>query len=186
MTTTRWICLTVLAVAIAPGAAADELLVNGDFEEELTVGWQQTLDGGTITRATNFDPDDDYEVRVYKGTGSGGAQLLQEVAIPGTDATFQVALRPLASATSTAWAASGIRVDYLGQSGNLLGETLLGVITPYCPWENTPTFHLIEVDPGLWQERSFRIDEELANLPGIDPAAVRSLRVTALVHVYDC
>ncbi|MBD3237304.1 MAG: hypothetical protein GF330_11410 [Candidatus Eisenbacteria bacterium] len=186
MSMRTWCCTLLLVLALVPAAGADELLINGTFEEDLEVGWQQILDGGNLYRATNYDDDEDYEARAHKGTGTGGAELRQEVAIPGLDATFHAALRPLASATSSAWAGSGIRVGYLDDAGTLLGETHLGVITSYCPWENSPTFHLIELDPGVWQERGFRIDEELANLPGVDPAEVRRLRVSLLVDVYDC
>ena len=59
-------CLILCCMVSTAGAAV--LLTNGDFEEVLTSGWTQTIQGenyyDTLDRGIDFDPDPDYEARV--------------------------------------------------------------------------------------------------------------------------
>jgi hypothetical protein len=183
---TSILLLMTLGLLLCPSVRGLELVTNGDFEEPLATGWEESVSGGTIHRGTSYDPDPDYEVRLYKGTGSGYARLDQPIEILGTDVAFSANLSLRASATSTAWAASALILAYLDEEQQTLGETRVCAASAYCPWEQSPTLHLIYPDQSIWIEHSFRIDEELTNLPGINPAHVKGIRVSLLAHVYDC
>lgn len=169
-------------------AWADELLTNGDFEEPLTTGWEQTLVGSDaiINRSTSHHPDPDYEAYAHKGTGDGYARLSQTVPVLGTDLSFAVSAKLSANATSTAWSAAAVVLTYFDENSYPLGETSVCYGSRYCPWESTPTFHMIILDPDVWVDHAFDLDEELTNLPGINPAEIRQIRVSLLAFVDDC
>lgn len=182
------IALLGAAGAMFPAAGTTELLTNGDFETPLTDGWTTETSGYDVTfdRATGYEPDPDYEVKVAKGTGSGFARLSQTVALPGLDAVLSADLKVTTSATVTAWAVAVLSIEYLDETGHLLGETYIGDLSRYCPWVSTEALHLIEVDPFVWATHTLALDEELANLPAVDPFEVLAVRLSLLAYVDDC
>ncbi len=163
--------------------SAQNLITNGDFEQALSVGWvQETLGYNTyIDRATHYDPDPDYELRVEKLTGSGSARVKQIVDIPSIDnITFSVKAKVYAydnNADTLTFAAAAVIIGYRNSSGVLLGETRICQFTAPCPWQNTPTCHLIIVNDSLWYTHQFSLANELQNLPGVNPANVRKIEV---------
>ncbi len=165
-----------------------QYVVNGDFEQELSVGWKEVLNGAgaSITRSTTYDPDPDWEVQVYKSTGGGYTLLSQNVYIPTTDVVFAANTKIYAHATSTAWAGAALILKYLDSNGSLLGETRICAKTGYCPWTNSPIMHLIEVPDSLWHNYTFNIQTELANLTGVNPADVRQIEIALFDSTYDC
>lgn len=157
-----------------------DLVTNGDFEQPLAVGWQQNTSGTNcvIDRQTSYDPDPDYEVQVYKGTGTGYARLYQAVTVATTDLDFSADLKLIATTTSsTCWAGAALVIGYLNAAGSLLGETMICRRTPACPWTNSPTRHLIDATDTLWHNYAFNINAELANLPGVDPAGIAEIEI---------
>lgn len=171
--------LTFLLLATLGSASV--LINNGDFEQDLSVGWAQTIYGtaATITRGTGYDPDPDYEVYIYKGTGTGHAKLHQTPYIPTTDLDFSAALKLYASTNSTTcWAAGALIIAYLDETDDLLGETMLLYKTSMCPWVNTATRHVIAVTDSFWHDYSFNIDDELVNLSGVNPDDIRRIQIT--------
>ena len=182
-------CILLLSTALLLGlpAHADELLTNGDFEAPLTPGWEEIIVGtGSVDRGTGFHPDDDYEVRVYKPSITGEVTLLQTVAVLGADVSFAASTRLRADATGDAWSVAALRIGYLDAGGATLGETCICARSRNCPWEDTPTLHIIEPDPNLWLDHGFRIDEELAHLPGVDPLCIDSVRIALYTYAYVC
>jgi hypothetical protein len=171
------ISLAIIAVSYARG-----LFTNGDFEQDLTVGWTQAQSGANITfnRATNYDTDPDYEAYVYKGSGSGYAKLFQVVDIPSTDLIFTADAKIYAydnNADTLCWAGAAVIISYLNASNSVLGETRICMRTAPCPWQNSSTLHLIPVSDSLWHNHSFNINDELANLPGVNPSNVVKIQI---------
>ena len=77
--------LLLMIPVLVTAVSASEMLVNGDFEQELTVGWTFTDSGtGTHTcdRATDYHPDPDYEAQTYQYDNPGWARLGQTVDVP--------------------------------------------------------------------------------------------------------
>ncbi|MCX7996119.1 MAG: hypothetical protein N3A65_10210, partial [candidate division WOR-3 bacterium] len=95
----RYILTILLFIS---GLLAQNLLVNGDFEQPLSNGW--LIDTSTtnliINRATNYDPDPDYEALVQKATGTGYAKLYQRVDIPSVQLAFSCNAKLIATTTS--------------------------------------------------------------------------------------
>jgi len=182
------VLLLLLLSLISIPASALELVTNPGFEEPLTVGWETEMvgSGNVATRATTYDPDGDYEARIYRGTGSGSIRLSQIVAIPNLDVDFAVNAKIAAAATSTAWAAGAISITYLNGDGFKLGETRFFYGSTYCSWESSNTTHLIPVTPNLWQELTLNLEEEMSNLPGVNPADVSKLKIAMYGLVTDC
>jgi len=171
-----------LFVIIGIGSAG-VLLTNGDFEQELSVGWLQFAQyqgaSDSIDRATSFDPDPDYEVRVKKYC-AGNMKLYQCTEIPTTDLEFSVYAKLYADVSSSSyWSAAAIILAYINNSNTVLGETRICYKTSSCPWSNSPTLHLIVVtDPNNWYNYSFNIADELTNLPGVNPSDIARIEVS--------
>jgi len=167
---------------------AVELLANGDFELPLDAGWSSEIDGTgvTIDRQINFDTDLDYEARITKTSGLGYGRVGQVVAVPGGDAVFSAELTSSADAILEAWAVAGVMLTYYDTAGTPLGETFIGSLGGVCPWMDSPTFHMILTQTGVWETHAFALQEELANLPGVDPGALASVRIALYAYAYDC
>ncbi len=163
---------------------AGPLLTNGDFEQDLSIGWTETsyyptsLD--TIDRATTFHPDPDYEVRVKK-YDYAYQRLSQTVDIWTTDLEFSVDARLYAheyTPTAPYWATAAIVLVYRDNNNTRLGETRICYNSPHVPYTNTSTFHMVVVTDGNnWYNYSFNIDDELTNLSGVTPSDIAKIEV---------
>ncbi len=171
---------SLLLVALG---SASVLLTNGDFEQDLSVGW--TLSGtmyslDTVDRATNYDPDPDYEARVKK-YDAPYVKLAQTVDIPTTDLQFAVDVKLYAEEfdpLDVYWATAAIVLYYQDAEDNLLGQTRICYNTPHCPYTNSNIFHMIEVGSGTnWYDYSFNVNDELDNLSGVNPADIAKIQV---------
>ncbi|MEO0077250.1 MAG: hypothetical protein ABIK19_06250 [candidate division WOR-3 bacterium] len=174
-------------------AIAGHLLTNGDFEQPLNIGWYSSfgLPGAydTIDRQTYFDPDPDYEARVKK-YDEMYAKLYQTVNVPTTDLDFSINAKLYAyeyTPGSGYWAAAAVCLRYLGANNNLLGETRIFHKTASCPWTNSSTIHLIHVtDPNNWYNYSFNLNNELANLPGVNAHNIKKIQVVLIDTTNGC
>lgn len=174
----------VIVILIFAGLIfADNLLTNGDFEQELDVGWQQSMTAnGVIDRATTYDPDQDYEAKVYQYESSGYTTLYQEIGIlsvdlPVTEFSCKAKMNAYSTIPSD-WAAAAVIVSYMNESSTVLGETRITYKTVGCPWTNTSTMHVISVADVSWQDFSFNLNDELTtNLPGVNPAEVVKIKI---------
>lgn len=182
------LCLAITSIAIA-----GRLVVNGDFEQPLNVGWSSAIGlqntSDTIDRQTYFDADPDYEVRVKKYDETY-ANLYQTIDVPTTDLDFSINAKLYAyeySPGSGYWAAAAVCLRYLGQNNNLLGETRIYHKTASCPWTNTSSIHLIQVaDPNNWYTYNFNIAAELTNLPFINANNIRKIQIALLDTTNGC
>jgi hypothetical protein len=160
--------------------SASVLLTNGDFEQPLTTGWEQTLGSYShIERATTYDPDPDYEVWVSDSFGNY-AKLWQTTDIPTTDLEFSVYAKLDAfdnNEDTLCWGGAAVILTYLDETGSYLGETRICRFTTPCPWTDSPTCHLIIVPDTNWHTYSFNINAELANLSGVNPLDVYKIDV---------
>lgn len=171
-----------LAILVISLSYSQGLITNGDFEQTLDIGWQRDSNGVNITinRATIYDPDPDYEAQVYKGAGTGFAELSQMVDIPSTDLLFTCNAKIYAfdnDADTLTWAAAALIISYLDDGGATLGETRICNFSTPCPWLSTPTCHLIIAIDSFWHNYGFNIDDELANVPGVNPADVQKISI---------
>ncbi len=163
--------------------SAGNWLINGDFEEVLNTGWTATQGGSYtyIDRATTYEPDPDYEVRVEKGSGNGFARLSQTIDITTpSEFNFSAKIKLYAydnNADTLTYGAAALMIIYRNSSGSFLGETRICQFTSPCPWQNTPTCHLITVEDSLWHNYSFNLQSELGNLPGVNPANVKKIEI---------
>lgn len=173
----------ITILALASFTFASQFLTNGDFEEPLINGWQESKYGtnSLIDRDTGYDGDPDYEVFVYKGTGDGYVQLYQIVDVPTTDLAFSVNAKLYAHSTSAScWAGAAVVISYLNESDSLLGETMICYRSYACPWTSTNTRHIIAVTDSLWNNYTLNIDDELLNLSGVNAADIARIQISLL------
>jgi hypothetical protein len=173
-------------------ASAGNFLVNGAFEQDLSVGWTSYMADPTygydsIIRGTGYDPDADYEVFTMS-TFSYLTKLSQIVDIPST-ANFTFAIKAKVVSfdndyDTLCWAASAVKVSYLNSTGTVLGETRICMFSAPCPWASTSTMHLIQAADTLWHNYSFVLNTELANLPGVTPSQVKKIEVALFDTTY--
>ena len=177
----------VLALLVCGPAGAMELVANGDIEQPLSEGWEQTVAGaGSITRATTYDGDEDFEVMARKTTGPGYVELKQVVPLPTLDVDFAASLAMSAMATDEAWAASTLRLSFLDFHGFSLCHTNICARALRCPWNDTATEHYTEVPDADWHEYLFNLEDALVDLPGIDPEAIAAVEVSLFCLAADC
>jgi hypothetical protein len=169
---------SVLLTGIIPGV---ELLENGDFESDLSLGWIQNLGGSNyeIDRDTLYHLDPDHEAYVEKFLQVYCA-LEQTVPVVGLDLLFTAEARFDNFCQENPYeffAASAVRLEYLDDTRSVLGETRIYNGTVYCDWASSSELHLIEVTDDRWHEFSLLIQDEMEHLPSVDPAEVHSIRV---------
>lgn len=181
--------LLILVLMLSVGAATN-YIENGDFEQPLSVGWTQTAagSGATIQRGINYHPDNDYEVYLYKATGTTGyARLSQTADIPTCNMDFSFSAKLYGwDNYSGAWGGGAVVIGYLNNSNALLGETMVCYFSYDCPWTNAPDCHVIQVADSLWHDYSFNLLDELFNVPAVDPDEVAKIKVTLNAEVVHC
>jgi len=183
----RYILVLTLTIGIC---GASNYMVNGDFEQDLNVGWVQLMSGGgtTILRSTTYDPDPDYEVYVYKASGTTGyAHLSQTASIPtcNIDLSFKAKLYAWDN-YSGAWAGAAVVIEYLNSADAVLGETRVCQWSYDCPWTNAADCHIIQVADSLWHDYSYNVLDELVYVPAVDPDAVAKIKITLVAEVAHC
>ncbi|MFO7675293.1 MAG: hypothetical protein R6X12_03115 [bacterium] len=172
------------------GVGLGNLLVNGDFEQELEVGWEQ--DVFNLAGSHRFErsdtlgqPTPGYAALVYKELAYY-ASLRQVAEVPGAGLTLTFDSRmQLAGGSSTCWPTGAFVVSYLDESGRELGSTMFILRDQYNDWRESDTlvFHDIE-RPGEWASYELDIAREIAtSLPGVDAEAVRRVRVQLYSYV---
>jgi hypothetical protein len=178
-------------------ASAGMLITNGEFEQEISDGWtasigtQYTTD--TIDRAVGFNPDPDFEARVKKYDATH-AKLHQTVSIPSTmslaDLEFMVDARLSArehTPSAPYWAAAAILIRYIDDNDNVLGDTRICWPTPHCFWTSSSTVNLIlAADTSNWYNYSFNVNDELANVPGVNPPDIAKIQVALFDTTNGC
>ena len=176
--------IVILLINLCIGSAA-VLLTNGDFEQNLNVGWMEVVQGqetgDTIDRNVSFHPDPDFEVRVKK-YDAAYARLYQTVDIATTDLEFSVDAKLVAyeyTPGDIRWATASIVLEYRNDQDSALGQTRICYNSPHCPYTNTATFHMIEaIDTTNWHTYAFNVDDELVNLPGVYPPDIARIEVS--------
>lgn len=176
---------------VAPFARATELLQNGQFEDPPDVGWRYRVWGDfpdtgncKLVWRHDHDPDRDFEILLHKMLHQG-AELSQLVDLPTLDAVFSVTCR-LTSKTEqeSLYAAAAVCLQYIDRHDSVIGETRIFSATSGCDWSSTRSLHLIRAPDSLsWHRYSIALQEELLNLPAVDPDSVRYLKVCLLSFV---
>jgi len=176
----RRVPLLFLTLLLPSYVLAIELVTNGGFEDDYTLEWQDESVGAAtqISRSTGYDGDQDYEILVEKGTGNGHAKLTQTIVIPSTDVYFSVNAKIQVSSSGEPWAAAGVALHYGDHFGHEVGTTMILRSTAACPWSNSDTFHMILAPDENWNSFGFNLDDELVNLAGVDPFAIRQIRIS--------
>jgi hypothetical protein len=180
----------VVTFAFLLGLASANLLVNGDFEQAIDVGWDTiaaNLAGGdTFTHADTLgQPSSGYAVAVRKYLASN-ASMHQTVDVTGVNLKLTLDGRlEIGGGSSTCWPVASFVVRYLDSTGVSLGNTKMYLHDQYCDWASSDTQSLIDITaPGVWTPYSLDIADELsAHLPGIAPASVKKLTVD--LYAYD-
>jgi uncharacterized protein (DUF779 family) len=180
----------IFALAIFAGLASANLLVNGDFEQAIDVGWdtiaENAAGGDTFTWTDTLgQPSPGHAVAVRKYLAKS-ASMHQTVDIPDVNLalTFDGRLE-IGGGSSTCWPVASFLVRYLDSTGVSLGNTKMYLHDQYCDWASSDTQSLIDITlPGVWTPYSLNIARELStHLPGIDPASVKKLTID--LYAYD-
>jgi hypothetical protein len=180
----KFVLIPVLLLAAV--AFGQELLVNGDFEQDLAVGWTR-IDSGTVThdaaRDAGYEPDPDYEAYVYTYDNPGSTILIQTVETPRAMLQFSFRAAFAESAgSSTCWPAACVSVFYYDATDAVLGESKYYYST-YANWTSSPTLALHQVTNPDWTEYTLDIQNELAtNLTGVNAEQVTKVGVAMVAY----
>jgi len=182
---------SAIAVLVAlVGLASANLLVNGDFEQAIEVGWdtiaENAAGGDTFTWSDTLGqptPGHAVAVRKYLAKYASMNQTV-DVSDVNLTLTFDGCLE-IGGGSSTCWPVAAFVVRYLDAAGVSLGNTKLYLHDQYCDWAGSDTQSLIDITmPGVWTQFSLDIADELSkHLPGIAAASVKKLSVD--LYAYD-
>ena len=169
--------LILVLSAFSIAAFGQELVRNGGFEDGLA-HWTEEVnnDQGSyeITRCTTYRPDPGYALRIHKYMRYF-ARLSQVVETPSPDRIlFSAAAKLIATkgATSGYYAYAAVILEYQDAAGSALGRTwLMKKVGDYDP-QSSPTEHYIFTSSDIWEDYTFLLSDELANLSGVNPAEV--------------
>jgi hypothetical protein len=182
------IVLSLLAGFVLP-AAAQELLANGDFEQDLSVGWKDTVYSLTgswlFERTDTLGQSSGCGARVWKTLASYAA-LTQQVNVPNHHLVFSFDGRfRIGGGSNTCWPVAAVVLRYLDVAGIELGNTKFVLHNEFCNWSNSDTAHLVEIDvPEEWRPHQLDIAQELYdNLAGVNPWSVAQVRIE--IYAYD-
>ena len=183
--------LAIVALASLPYvvlAEPSQMILNGDFEAELGVGWFESnrATAGNIQRTTTGHPDADYEVEVTTVNGEGRLGLIQRFPVVDLDLAFNADMSAAGDGTAGAWIAAGLMLTYRAADWTALGQTAIVYPSRDCPWIDSPTFHMITADPNSWESYGFSLLDELLNLPGVDPGAIALIDVAVMIEAENC
>ncbi len=160
-------------------------MVNGDFDEDLTIGWQKKVEnyagGYEIKRVKEGE---EYYARVNKDL-CGYAQLYQIVRISNLASSLSFQAKFSANTNEGDYAAAAaVVIEYLNHSQRRLGATYFYYSTSnFGEWQNASTTHLYKTSASGWQEFSLDIKNELGqNLPGINSDEVAYLKISILAY----
>jgi uncharacterized protein (DUF779 family) len=180
----------IVVLAALAGLASANLLVNGDFEQPMDVGWADTAvnaaGNATFTWSDTLgQPTPGHAVAVYKYLANY-ATLNQTVDVPSANLTLTFDARfVIGGGSSTCWPVASFVVRYLDAAGISLGNTKIYLHDQYCTWAGSDTQSLIDITtPGVWTPFTLNIASELStHLPGINPASVSKLKID--LHAFD-
>uniref|UniRef100_A0A7V3PT94 DNRLRE domain-containing protein n=1 Tax=candidate division WOR-3 bacterium TaxID=2052148 RepID=A0A7V3PT94_UNCW3 len=180
--------LSLVLITVLLGFS-QELLLNGNFEQELSIGWTQTDSGsGThqVQRGTEYQPDPDFEAWVYQYDNPGWTRLSQLVPVPGVALQLSFWAKLIGyGGTTTCWPAACVQVCYYDRDTNLLGETRY-YHTTYADWQPSPTLSLYRVNDTTWLYHQLDIAAELTqNLPGVNPSEIAFIEVALWSYTYS-
>jgi hypothetical protein len=187
----RILLVSALFLALAGPAAAGELLVNGDFEQPLDVGWTDTalVEVGTYAfeRSDTFaQPSPGFAAKAYKMLARY-ASLYQTVDVADVNLALSFDARlKIGGGSSTCWPVASVWVRYADASGLELGNTRICLSSVYSTWTKSDTVSLIEITDttGAWHHYNLDLAQELTNhLSGVNPAEVK--KVTIDLFAYD-
>jgi hypothetical protein len=182
------ICLGFAVVlALAAVLTGAELLVNGDFESAISMGWTQQVSGSdyTLNRDVAFHGDPDYEAQAHKYL-TGYAMLSQTVSVPNANLFFCADMKFANLCDDNTYgyfAASAIRIEYLNASGAIIGETRIFNGTTNCDWTDTGTLHVISKSGDEWHRVGLLINEEVRNIPDLNIDDIA--RITVGIYAYS-
>ena len=182
--------VAVLAVTLLTGVAvAQELIINGDFEQGLEVGWTEEvrpLAGTWLFERSDTcgQPQPGFIARVRKDLGTSAA-LVQTVVVPSVNLTFSYTGRfRIGGGSSTCWPAAALILRYLDSANVELGNSKCVLHNEYCSWANSDTAHIIEIElPEVWAGHNLDIAREITdNLPGVNASQVTKIRVELFAY----
>ena len=181
---TGHLALVLLVGLLSFGFGADETdiklnptLVNGSFAKPLEQGW--TTQADDIVGSHEFKATPENGLVVTKEM-CGSATVVQDVSLKTTKVVFSARTRFAAQANKPDYYSSAsILLGYLDKDENVLGETRIVAIAGGLPWQGSGTLHLLRAPLGEWYDTKLNLADELReNLPGVDPAEVKRLRVS--------
>jgi len=181
----------VMFLAALVRLASANLLVNGDFEQAIDVGWdtiaENAAGGDTFTWSDTLgQPSPGHAVAVRKYLAKCASMSQTVGPLPGVNLTLTFDGRlEIGGGSSTCWPVAAFAVRYLDSAGASLGNTKMYLHDQYCDWAVSDTQSLIDITtPGVWTPFSLDIASELSTrLPGIDPAGVKKLTID--LYAYD-
>ncbi len=160
----------------------NEILINGDFEQDLAIGWQVSTKDiagrSVIYRAESGENHYAYLLKEW----CGYAQLQQIVKLKSLNQVLSFRLRLNARSNRKGYfATAAFIISFLDDNNKSLAETKIAYSTTQL--SNTSTSHFYLSEPGEWKNYLIDLKKELnTHFPKIDIGKVKRLKIALATY----
>ncbi|MEO0094229.1 MAG: hypothetical protein ABIK67_08265 [candidate division WOR-3 bacterium] len=156
-------------------------LINGDFEQDLKVGWQiSTKDYDGSSKIKRVKVKDNYYAKVEK-IWCGYAELFQIIQLTNLDQDLSVRLRLNANSNRDGYSAlAAFILSFLDEEDKTLARIRIAYSTKVLT--NTPMEYNYSALPNKWQTNTINLREELKHFPKIDFKKIAKLKISLYAY----
>lgn len=156
-------------------------IINGDFEQELTIGWQKANKNYVGYNSIKLLGVNKNNYAYVKKDMCGYAKLFQTIKIDNLNQNLSVRLNLNAYANRQGYiATSAFIIGFLDEENNVLAETRIAYST--AGLSNTPTSYHHLVNPKEWKNHTINLKEEIDRFSKIDPNQIMKLKIALYAY----
>lgn len=154
------------------------VLLNGDFEQELNIGWQTSGDDYSgSSEITRNQVENNHYAYLMKDL-CGYAELSQIVKLDNLNQNLSVRLNLNATTNRAGYnATAAFCISFLDKDNKVLAETQIAFRTDKLA--NNPIPYSYPTKPGEWKTHTLNLKDELAkHFSKIDVSRIKKLKIT--------
>lgn len=158
----------------------DELM-NGDFEQELVIGWQKANKDYVGYKSIKLLGINKNNYAYVKKDMCGYAELYQIIKLDNLNQSLSVRLNLNAYANRQGYSAtSAFTIGFLDEENNVIAETRIAYST--AGLSNTPTLYHHQAKPKEWKNHTINLKQEIDRFSKIDPSQIVKLKIALYAY----
>jgi hypothetical protein len=167
-----------LGIAQENKPVTNDILHNGDFEQELNIGWQTSSDDYSgSSEITRDQIEKNHYAHLIKDL-CGYAELSQIINLVNLNQNISVRLNLNATSNRAGYTATAAFIlSFLDKENKVLAETQIAYSTDQLT--NTPVPYSYPAKPSEWETHTLNLKDELdKHFSKIDVSKIKKLKIT--------